>query len=278
MDEVPFGLAVAAGALAVVNPCGFALLPAYVTLLVAGDDTPSRGTAVARALLVTTAMTAGFVAVFGVFGALVASVAGQVQQRLPWFTVVLGLGLVGLGAWLLAGRALPVPRFGIRGRPLTRTLPSMALFGAGYALASLSCTIGPFLALVVTTFGTSSVLAGIGLFGAYAAGMGLVVGVVSLAVAFTRTAMFGWLRRVGPVANRIGGVVMVLAGGYVAYYGWYEIRSQRAVVDDPVIAAAGQVQRWLAEAVTTLGVAGIGALFTVLLAVAVITARLARRR
>jgi cytochrome c-type biogenesis protein len=100
----------AAGTLAVVNPCGFALLPAYAGLLVLGDEPPRRGVAVGRALGFAAAMTIGFVAVFGVFGLVLAPVAGAIQERLPWFTVVFGLVLAALGGWLVAGRSLPAPR------------------------------------------------------------------------------------------------------------------------------------------------------------------------
>ncbi len=79
--------------LAAVNPCGFALLPAYLTLLVVGDRVDSsfagRLAAIGRALALTAAMTVGFVAVFGVFGLLAAplgpregdAVRGNVQAR-----------------------------------------------------------------------------------------------------------------------------------------------------------------------------------------------------
>jgi cytochrome c biogenesis protein CcdA len=40
--EAPLGLAVAAGMLAAVNPCGFALLPAYLSLLISGDGPRGR--------------------------------------------------------------------------------------------------------------------------------------------------------------------------------------------------------------------------------------------
>ncbi len=43
MDGIPVGLALAAGTLAVVNPCGFALLPAYASLLVLGDAPRGEG-------------------------------------------------------------------------------------------------------------------------------------------------------------------------------------------------------------------------------------------
>ncbi|TCO12230.1 hypothetical protein EV652_1306 [Kribbella steppae] len=67
-------------------------------------------------------MTAGILLVFGVFGLALASVAGTIQQRLPWFTVILGLILAALGCWLLAGRNVPGLRIATgRGPALTRS-------------------------------------------------------------------------------------------------------------------------------------------------------------
>lgn len=255
MSDLPLALAVGAGMLAAVNPCGFALLPAYLSLLVLGDDAPSRRVAVGRALAATAGITVGFAAVFGVFGLAVQPVAGQVQRQLPWFTVVFGLLLAAAGAWLLAGRSLPSPAPRLRRAPqVTRSLPSMALFGAAYATASLGCTIAPFLAIVVSSFRAGSPGEGVALFAAYAVGMGLVVGAASLAVALTRTAAVPRLRRAGALAPRLGGGLLLLAGAYVAYYGWYELRLQRdAATTDPVIDAAGTVQRFLADAVDAAG-------------------------
>lgn len=139
------------------------------------------------------------------------------MQHLPWFAVVLGLLLVGQGAWLLAGGRVPGLRMASRGRAVDRSLPSVVVFGVAYALASLSCTIAPFLVTVVASFRAESALGGVLVFGAYALGMGLVVGVVSLAVAWARTSPVTRLRRVGPPVSRISGGLLVMVGGYVAY-------------------------------------------------------------
>lgn len=272
MTSTTLLLALTAGMLAAVNPCGFALLPAYLSLLVSGEST--RDT-VRRALVSTGAMTAGFVAVFGAFGLAVAPAAGWIQQRLPWLTVVLGLSLVVAGAWLAMGRALPVPWRRPQAPRLRRTLPSMALFGAAYAAASLSCTIGPFLAIVVASLRAGSTAAGVGLFVAYAAGMGVAVGAAALAVALLRTSLVGSVRRAGPAISRAGGVLLVLAGGYVAYYGGYEIRlaGDASAVDDPVIAVATRVQHWLSGGLSAAGVEVIAAVFAALLVTAFVIRR-----
>lgn len=251
-------LAVGAGMIAALNPCGFALLPAYLTLLIVGDDQPAPATAVLRAVRMTLAMTAGFATVFAVFGLVVAPAASSVQQYLPWVSLVVGLLLVAAGVWLLTGRELR----GIdlrrgRSRPLNASLGSMFGYGVTYALASLTCTIAPFLAVVVAAFRADSPLTGSLLFLAYAGGMGLVVGTAAAAVALARGAIVGAARRVGGAVPVLGGLLLLGVGGYVAYYGWWEIRVLRGgAVEDPVIDVALRLQQWLAGLVGSAGWAG----------------------
>src|SRR5688572_5372217 len=125
--------------LGAVNPCGFALLPAYLSVLVAGDRSGPGVAAVGRALRCTAALTLGYVAVFAGFGLLLTPLAGWWQPRMPWVTVVFGAGLAVLGGWLLAGRSLPAPGRILRAPRLTGTAASMVLFGMAYAVASLGC-------------------------------------------------------------------------------------------------------------------------------------------
>jgi cytochrome c-type biogenesis protein len=245
-----FPLALAAGLVAAVNPCGFALLPAYLSVLWV-DGAGERSTrAVGRALAATGAMTLGFVAVFGAFGLLAAPLAGAVARAAPWIGIAFGLALAALGLWLLAGRTLPALTAG----PRPGRAGSFVGFGMAYAIASLGCTVGPFLVIVVAQFRAGSALAGIGLFLAYAAGMGLVVGTTAVALALANASLVRRLRRLAPLVARAGGLLMMLAGGYVAYYGWYETRLLRGGrPGDPVVDALGRGQGWLATEIDRLG-------------------------
>lgn len=237
-------LAFAAGLVAALNPCGFALLPAYLALVVRGERTGGWD-AVGRALAATAAMTVGFLAVFGAFGLLTVTVATRVQRYLPYATVVIGIVLVALGFWLLAGRRLAVAAFGGRWAPTAR-IGSMLGYGVGYACASLGCTIGPFLAVTGAALGGGREAVTVYL--AYAAGFGLLVGVLAIAVALARSALIDTIRRITRYASRISGGLLVAVGLYVAYYGYYEVRLFRGDVgpDDPVLAAAGRLQGTLA--------------------------------
>ena len=102
-------------------------------------------------------LTAGFVVVFGAFGLIVTPFALRIERApavgddrhrcrhssawgSPWR----------LGRQL----TLKIPKLDRGGTD--GTLPSMFLFGVSYAVASLSCTIGPFLAVTTSTFRSES--------------------------------------------------------------------------------------------------------------------------
>ncbi|MGH3764437.1 MAG: cytochrome c biogenesis CcdA family protein [Pseudonocardiaceae bacterium] len=287
MDLETLGFALAAGLVAALNPCGFAMLPAYLTLVVAGDDAQPRNrvAAVARALAATAVMALGFLVVFGTFGLIVAPLAASVQRYLPAVTVVIGAGLVGLGGWMLAGRQLTVlaPKPG-RGAPSAR-LGSMFGYGLAYAIASLSCTIGPFLAVTSATFRSGSILGGVEAYLAYGLGMTLVVGMLATATALASSTVSNSTvttaaRRLLPHLNRIGGGLLVLVGLYVGYYGVYELRLffGDGNAADPVIEAAGWIQQLLAGWVDAIGPLPLLAMLAVLVIAAVISGWRIRQR
>jgi cytochrome c-type biogenesis protein len=250
-------LALVAGMLATVNPCGFAMLPGYLALVVAGTEATSRSARVGRALVASGLMTAGFVAVFGIFGLLSVPITSAAQQYLPIVTILIGLALVIMGGLLLAGKEifllLPKPK---RGAPTTR-ITSMLGYGIAFAIASLSCTIGPFLAVAgIALRGDGDDLgSGLAAFVAYALGMGLVVGVLAVAAALASSTAAAGIRRLLPHIGRIGGVLLVITGAYVGYYGIYELRLYHANGDpaDPIVNAAARVQGVLSDWLDAIG-------------------------
>ncbi len=256
IDATALAFALGAGLVAAFNPCGFAFLPGYLGLVIVRGQDASRATALARAAAATVAMSAGFLTVFGAFGLLISPLIASAQKYLPFVTVVIGVTLIGLAAWLLAGRELTVMMPRLSGDAPTARLGSMYTYGVGYAVASLSCTIAPFLAVIGTTFKQGSTITGVLAFIAYAAGMAITVGVAALVVALAGSSAASAVRRILPYVGRIAGVIVLLTGLYVTYYGYYEIRLyfQGADPNDPIVTAAGTVQTWLVRRVDTLGV------------------------
>lgn len=271
------------GMVATFNPCGFAMLPAYLSYFLGLEgeqlDTEATDANILRALAVGASMTAGFLVVFGVLGLVLEPALSTINRRLPWVTILLGLVLILLGVAMLAGRTISVrlPRVG-RG-PRSRELSSVFLFGISYALVSLSCTLSLFTAAISTTVQDSNVLVGIGAFLAYGLGMGLVLMVLTLAIALARQSLVRRLRRVLPYVNRVSGALLLLAGLYVVYYGWYELRVFRGDLDGGGIAqwafdVNAAVSRWINE----VGATRLGLILGLVIALAVLVALAARGR
>ena len=250
MIDAPLALAFASGVVAAVNPCGFAMLPAYVGFFLGkeGDRVPTRGESVLRAIPVALAVSLGFVVVFGVVGIVLRPISSTVQEYAPWATIVIGVGLVAFGAITVGGYELSarLPKLSRGGK--TTGLRSMFLYGVSYAIASLTCTIGIFIATIVNAFSRTDFVSGVSVLLMYAAGMSLVITALTVAIALARDSVVGFMRSGMRYANKLAGVLMVVMGAYVAWYGVFSLR----VRDDPT-ASGGPVdlvERWSADAST----------------------------
>lgn len=215
------------GMVATFNPCGFAMLPAYLSYYLGLEqETPNTRTdqIVLRAIAVGAAMTAGFVVVFGILGLILDPVLNSISDKLPWVTMVLGLGLIFVGIRMLAGKDISVRLPKISRAPEQRELVSVFVFGISYALVSLSCTISLFIAAISTVITQENWITGLGAFIAYGLGMGVVLMVLTLAIALARQGIVKKMRGILPYIGRISGGLLILAGMYVTYYGWYELQ------------------------------------------------------
>ena len=220
MDIGLFGFAFVAGALATVNPCGFVMLPALVAVQLQG--TGSTG-AVTRGALVTRGMgfglraTLGFLVVFGLIGAAVALGARSLVRVFPYGGLIIGAVMLGIGLWSLLGRR-PLPLPGLSRRPFGRAPSGAIAFGAAYAIASLSCTLPVFLAVVGGTLFAEGVTAAVVPFVGYAVGMGGVLLAVTLATALSAGALVRGLRRAMPYVERVGSLLLTGIGAYLVIY------------------------------------------------------------
>jgi cytochrome c biogenesis protein CcdA len=247
-------LAFTTGMVVTVNPCGFAMLPAYLSFFVGAETDTARpvDNTVRRAVVVATAMTVGFVATFAVTGLTVNLLSDAAYQVAPWISVVIGLGLVGLGLALLIGfqPIVRLPHLERGGR--NTNVASMILFGASYAVASCGCTLPLFVGTMTTMFGRS-LGDGAQYFLAYSLGFGLVITALTVAIAVGHRSVVGHVRRLLPFVHRIAGALLVLTGTYIAYYGYIEVRTgqgqgiPRSTVVDRVSDWSSQTSNWMVQ-------------------------------
>ncbi len=223
---IPLGFAFGAGMVAAVNPCGFAMLPAYLGLYVGTDDV-SSGASVAERLgqasLVGVVMTAGFILLFGVVGIAIAAGAQPLVKFFPWIGLGIGVLLALAGAWMIGSGSSLYSGFAERlsarmGDAGQRNLKGYFAFGLGYGTASLSCTLPIFLTVVGSTLTAGDFLDSAFQFVLYGLGMGMVIMVLTLSIAIFRNAMINKVRKVLPYVQPISAGLLLVAGGYIVYY------------------------------------------------------------
>lgn len=251
MSRAPLLFAFAAGTVASANPCGFAILPAFFLSHLHAPDTAGADSRhrVIQALLAGAAMTAAFALVFGSVGAGLAAGAMVFMEAMPWATLVVGALLMALGIFALSGRPisvrLPDPlagRGGYRG-PF--------LFGAAYAIASLSCTAPVFLSVVGASVGGPGLLVRGGMFLAYALGMGTMLTGLALGATLARGGMQAALRKLAPYVSRVSGAFLFASGAYLVYYWTFFLlpgSARRAAGKGPIEfmnGLAARLQAWL---------------------------------
>jgi cytochrome c-type biogenesis protein len=279
-----FALAFISGVVATVNPCGFAMLPAYLSYFLGIENRAAAGVApphasVARALVVSGAVSAGFLAVFTVLGFVLRAGGDEVTNVARYLGIVIGFALIAFGVALLFGFRLSfaTPKLERGGR--SRTLSSMFVFGVSYAIASFGCTIGPFLGVVLGSFTRNGTLSGVLMIVAYGLGMGLLLTTLTVTLALARGGLLRTLRSATRWIDGAAGGLMILAGLYLIYYWWYDLVSDTGAKR----VAGGGVSAWFqsrADAIATwLNDRGAGFLGVVLgaVAVAALAAVLVRR-
>lgn len=216
--------AFSAGVVATVNPCGFAMLPSFLAFYLGDAD----GAAAERGLLsratsgfaVGLVLSAAFASVFVAAGVVVSIGVRELLHVVPWVAAGIGVVLLALGVAMLAGRHIGLTAAGrLRvGSGASRGYRRVALFGVGYALASLSCTLAIFLVVVGQASAVGSLLGMVAVFAAFAAGAATVLVAVCLSAALARGALVRALRRALPLVNRVAGGLLALTGAYLLVY------------------------------------------------------------
>jgi cytochrome c biogenesis protein CcdA len=225
---LPVGYAFGAGMIAAVNPCGFAMLPAYLSLYLGAreDDfaeLPTTGRML-RALLVGATVSSGFVLLFGLAGIIVSAGGNALLRVMPPLGFLIGVALVLLGLLILFGRSVYFSffeRFANRiGDPGTVSVRGFFLFGLAYGAASLSCTLPVFLVVVGGGIAADGLLAGVGQFLVYSFGMASVLVALTLALAFFKQGLVARVKKAVPYVQLASAVLLILAGLYTIHYWW----------------------------------------------------------
>lgn len=272
--EGEFAYSLLLGMLAAVNPCGFVLLPTYLTAYLAVGEDTDTGSRVARSLVVGASVSAGFIGVFVVVGTVSRLFTGWLEANAKYPALVIGIALIGTGARMLTGwrpRSW-VPSF--TGGSARRGVSNMMLFGVVYAIASIGCTIGLLTTAILGSFSRHGVVSGVLSITLYGLGMGLFVTALTVSLAFAKGALLRGGRSVMRIINVVSSLLVLMSGIYLTWY-WYVAIIQRSEPGS-LVDIVGDWQSALAEGITTVGSITLLAVFIIVLTGAVVLLR--RRR
>lgn len=251
-------LVFAAGVFATFNPCGFAMLPAYMAMLINSQgksETPVRLTL--KALQFALFMGLGVISVFGVFALLIFPFSTAIQAYLPVVTIAIGLALITTGFLTLIGRAPYLKKLWSPNTAPTARVKSLYLYGVTFALGSVSCTIGPLLAATSKSL-ELSLLQTLRTYLFYALGISLTIAIIALLSLFSQSAIRR-IRNSMRLIEIISSVFLIAVGFYLIIFGIYE--TQYAWLVSPfksiitsIFSLQGDVISLVTSLLTSLGI------------------------
>lgn len=272
MIEGNFAYSFILGVLAAVNPCGFVLLPTYLTYYL-GTEVRDPGTTTAnsltRSLTVGASVSTGFVGLFLVVGIISRAFTTVLRDNAKYAALVIGLALIAMGIAMFRGWKPPIsqPDVSITRK---RTVLNMMMFGVVYAIASIGCTIGLLISVILGSVERDGFVSGVVSIILYGLGMGLLVTALTVALAFAKVGLVSSLKRGLPWFDRVSAALVVVTGCYLTWY-WYGAITNRD--SDSVIS---RVERWQTSVATFLQDVGsitLAVIFCLVIGAAIVISR-----
>lgn len=220
---LPLGWAFAAGMVASVNPCGFLMLPTYISYHLGTQETdyyerPALKRAW-QALGLGLAATAGFLVILAIAGVIIAAGGQWLIHIFPYAGAVIGVAMVLPGIFLLLTHKtlgiLAASRVAVNPQ---RNLRNVFLFGIAYATGSLSCTLPIFLVVVGSSLASQGLVNSFVQFISYGLGMGAILMTVTVGAALMRGTVARSLRTAVPYVHSISALFLSGSGAYLVYY------------------------------------------------------------
>jgi cytochrome c-type biogenesis protein len=209
-----------AGAVSTVNPCGFALLPAWFARQLAGREGDGGAARFLRASANAVAAALGYVITFLAATLVLGSGANWLGPTLPYAGVTIGVALVVWGFLALADLRLPATRLTATCRRANERFGALG-FGLSYGFVSLSCTLPIFMAVAGVSFlGNNDLALQNVLF--FLLGSGAILATISVVASVLGAGVFQMIGRHHASLRRVAGGLTTLAGGYVFLY-WGQV-------------------------------------------------------
>jgi len=255
------------GVMAAVNPCGFVLLPTYLVYYLGTElnrEGENKTTTLRRGLSVGIAVSSGFIGLFLVVGIISRAFTTVIRDNAKYAALVIGIGLIAMGIAMLVGWKLPIaqPDVSVQRK---RTTWNMFLFGIVYAIASIGCTIGLLISVILGSINRHGFVSGVISIVLYGLGMGLLVTSLTVALAFARVGLVSTIKKSFKWFDKVSAVFVVLTGLYLSWY-WLGAITDRG--SDGVTSRVEHFQTKVVQFLQDLGAYPLLIVFCVIIATA----------
>ncbi len=259
------------GVLAAVNPCGFVLLPTYLIFFLGTREEPNlkTGERLRRALVVSSGISFGFLAIFFVIGVISRLFTQWIELNAKYASLTIGIVLVIGGARMLTGWT---PKFAVPqlGGVQTKTFRATVVYGVAYAVASIGCTIGFLTTAVFGSIALHGFVSGVLSILLYGLGMAMLVTALTVSLAFAKTGLLTIVKNQLHLIQRLGAIFVTLTGIYLVFY-WYA-----AISETRSASFVTRIERWQTRVASVLqqqGAFRLAVVLTIVVAMAVVASR-----
>jgi cytochrome c biogenesis protein CcdA len=261
------------GVLAAVNPCGFVLLPTYLIFFlgVREETELTASERIRRALVVSSGISIGFLAIFFVIGVISRLFTQWIELNAKYASLAIGIILVIGGARMLTGWT---PKFatpqlsGVQ----TKTFRATVIYGVAYAVASIGCTIGFLTTAVFGSIALHGFVSGVFSILLYGLGMAMLVTALTVSLAFAKTGIVTVIKNHLHIIQRLGAIFVTLTGIYLVVY-WYG-----AISEKKSTSFVTRIERWQTSVASFLQQQGAFRLAIVLTLIVIVAMVVSRRK
>ena len=198
-----------AGIFSLFSPCGYALLPGYISYYL-GSRLHVR-----RAVSGGLVCTLGLMTIFILIGGSASILGALLPQIIPILNLAASAILIIMGITTLIGMefSIPVPVKAAKQRGLL----GIYIFGVAYGLAAAGCSAPIFLSILFYSMAGGPINGAI-VFLTYAVGMGLPLIITSILVAEAKELMIRKIADFTPSLRKISGATLISVGIYLLYF------------------------------------------------------------
>ena len=269
--EGNFAYSFVLGVLAAVNPCGFVLLPTYLIFFLGTREEPNLSTAerLRRALIVSSGISIGFLAIFFVIGVISRLFTQWIELNAKYASLAIGVVLLVGGARMLTGWT---PKFaspqmnGVQSKTFRATI----IYGLAYAVASIGCTIGFLTTAVFGSIALNGFVSGVFSILLYGLGMAMLVTALTVSLAFAKTGLVTVIKSRLNIIQRLGALFVTLTGVYLMFYWWAAISETRSTK------FVARIERWQTRVASFLqqqGAFRLAIVLSIIVATAIVLSR-----